>query len=311
MTSPDPRQVCANASKRPTTSSTEVVRRPSAPLVPRGVPACIIQVYPANEQIGHRYEIRGEPLLIGRDAECQVEIDEEGVSRLHARIVAREKEYYLHDLRSQNGTFLNDEPIFLRKLSDGDFIKIGQRIFRFLGGDNIEALYHAEIARLAMTDALTGVANRRAIMEFLERQVARATRYKRPLSLILMDLDHFKAINDRWGHVAGDETLRLVCARTVGSIRSEEMFGRYGGEEFIRVLPETRAQDAYEAAERMRVLIASAPLEVHGERIQVSISTGIAELSYGDTVSQFIARADGQLYRAKDAGRNCTRMAVN
>src|SRR5204862_6793913 len=120
--------------------------------------------------------------------------------------------YHVTDLGSTNGTFVNNVPRADSPLADGDYLRIGNCIYRFLASGNLEAEYHEEIYRLTVLDGLTGVPNRRFFEEFVERQVVRAVRHKRPLALALMDIDHFKQVNDRMGHLAGDLTLRQVAA---------------------------------------------------------------------------------------------------
>ena len=124
-------------------------------------------------------------------------------------------------------------------LRDADFVKIGAAIFKFLSGAGIEASYHEEIYRMTIVDALTGAHNKRYFLEFLEREIARCARYRRPLSLLMFDIDHFKAINDKHGHLTGDYVLREMSRRLLGRVRREELLARYGGEEFAAVLPET------------------------------------------------------------------------
>src|SRR5262249_43190695 len=143
------------------------------------------------------------------------------------------------DLGSTNGTFLNDALVARAPLKDGDYLRVGNCIYRFLAGGNVEADYHEEIYRLTITDGLTQTHNKRYLLEFLDRELARSQRHTRPLSLVLFDIDRFKAINDELGHLAGDHVLRELAACVKAAVRREELFARYGGEEFAVVLPET------------------------------------------------------------------------
>ena len=158
--------------------------------------------------------------------------------------------YYAVDLQSTNGTYVNDVPASICKLKDGDYLRVGNCIYRYLAGGNVEAEYHEEIYRLTIIDALTDIHNKRYLLEFLDREIARSARYCRPLALALFDLDRFKAVNDDLGHLGGDFTLREVAACVKSSIRKEELFARYGGEEFAIVLPETAREGAVQMAER-------------------------------------------------------------
>src|SRR5262249_13639398 len=148
------------------------------------------------------------PVVLGRGEDCDVRINDHSVSRRHARIEPSPEGYYAIDLQSTNGTFVNDVPTDVATLKDGDYLRIGNCIYRFLGGGNVEAEYHEEIYRLTIIDALTGIHNKRFMMEFLDRELARSARHGRPLAVLILDIDHFKTVNDELGHLAGDQTLR-------------------------------------------------------------------------------------------------------
>jgi diguanylate cyclase len=158
------------------------------------------------------------------------------------------------------------------------------------------------------TDALTGLANRRQFEMFLAEAIAEATAHDAPLSLLLIDVDHFKSFNDRYGHLTGDQVLRLVAACAGQHIKGQDLAARYGGEEFAVVLPKATAAGARSVAEAIRKSIVSKPLKKKssGEPLgQVTVSVGIASLRPGDKREQVIERADECLYAAKAAGRNC------
>jgi len=160
----------------------------------------------------------------------------------------------------------------------------------------------AELMRLATTDALTGLANRRTILERLEEEVERHRRTDRPLACILLDIDHFKRINDRFGHPAGDEVLRQVARQLQTGVRVYDTAGRYGGEEFLAVLPEADPEAGRLVAERLRALVAG---EVRcGDGEAVTASFGLAQYRKDESADALLARADQALYRAKEAGRN-------
>src|SRR5262249_45377498 len=197
-------------------------------------------------------------------------------------------------LQSTNGTFVNDVPIARQLLRDGDYVRTGNCIFRFLAGNNLETAYHEEIYRLTIIDALTGTHNKRYALEFLDRELARSARHNRPLSLVLLDIDHFKALNDQHGHLAGDFTLRELAALVRPVIRTEELFARYGGEEFAIILPETDHAAAVELAERLRTLIAETTFEFNNTLLHVTVSLGVASTPGGHdwTAPQLLAQAD-------------------
>src|SRR4029078_202515 len=164
----------------------------------------------------------------------------------------------------------NDVPVTKSVLRDADFVKIGAAIFKFLTGSGVEASYHEEIYKMTIVDALTGAHNKRYFMELLEREIARCARYRRPLSLLMFDIDHFKQINDKHGHLTGDCVLREMSRGLLGRVRREELLARYGGEEFAAVLPETDITGARTFGEQIRRL--GGEQAVEGERDNFHVS---------------------------------------
>jgi diguanylate cyclase (GGDEF)-like protein len=268
--------------------------------------ACVVHIYPTGPGMGARYTLSESPMVLGRGTDCDIRINDHSVSRRHARIQPGADGYYAVDLQSTNGTFVNDVPASICKLKDGDYLRVGNCIYRFLAGGNVEAEYHEEIYRLTIIDGLTDIHNKRYLLEFLDRELARSARYQRPLALIMYDLDRFKAINDEMGHLGGDYTLREISACVKGSIRKEELFARYGGEEFVVVLPETNPEGALVVAERMRTLVEKHQFEYEGKMFPVTISVGVATTIGDETLTpiELIRQADEKLYQAKSLGRN-------
>ena len=267
--------------------------------------ACLVVIYGVD--LGRKFPLDREQFIIGRAEETDIQFDQESVSRSHARIVVRGENYVITDLGSTNGTYVNDRVIDDRTLHDGDIVQIGQTIVKFLTGGNIEASYHEEIYRLTTTDALTQTYNKRFLIETLDREVSRARRYSRDVSLAMIDLDNFKRINDTYGHLAGDAVLRQVAAEIKGKIRRDDIFARYGGEEFAIVLPEQNLVRAATFGEKIRKLIERTSLTIDNKRVPVTISIGLAAREGEDDVDALIKRADDKLYAAKHAGRNCIR----
>lgn len=219
------------------------------------------------------------------------------------------------DLESTNGTYVNDNQVREKKLMDGDQIKIGRTIFKFLSGSNVEAQYHDEIYKLTTTDGLTQIYNKRYFLKEMEREMSRSLRYDRELTLIMLDIDHFKAINDTYGHLAGDHILRQVARRIKDHIRRDDVFGRYGGEEFILMLPELGKVQGANLGEKLRRLIDGEPFVFDNISIPVTMSMGVADLlEYRDAVAAlgdpelnpfaFVKISDDRLYVAKQSGRN-------
>src|SRR5207302_139579 len=268
--------------------------------------ACLVHIYPTGPGMGSRYMLADTRLTLGRDNDCDICLSDLSVSRHHARIQPGMDGYYVVDLQSTNGTFVNDKPASMCKLKDGDYLRFGNWIFRFLSGGNVEADYHEEIYRLTIIDALTEIHNKRYLMEFLDRELVRAARHGRRLAIVLFDIDRFKAINDEFGHLGGDLTLRELAACVKQEIRQDELLARYGGEEFVIVLPETDLEDARTAAERIRELVAAHPFKYGEKSFQVTISLGVTATTGTDVTSSvdLICLADQKLYQAKNEGRN-------
>src|SRR3954464_6039530 len=220
---------------------------------PVGKDACLVVIY--GLELGRKFNLESANVIIGRSSKSEIQIDQESVSRNHAKIINTGKSIILRDLGSTNGTYVNDQLIDEHVLRDGDFIKIGRTIFKFLTGGNIENAYHEEIYRLTTVDGLTQISNKRHFLETLDREIARGQRYQRPLSLVMFDLDHFKAINDTFGHLAGDYVLKQLASAVKQRIRREDVVARYGGEEFAIVLPEIEVPTALLFAEKVRQLV--------------------------------------------------------
>jgi len=159
---------------------------------------------------------------------------------------------------------------------------------------------------LARLDPLTGVANRRYFRERAEEELARAERYARPVAVLLLDVDHFKKVNDSYGHQTGDEVLKRVAAECQRNLRGTDVFGRYGGEEFVCLLAESGPEDARRAAERMREAVADARWSLADRTVTATISVGLACRPSGaaETLDRLVQKADEALYAAKAAGRN-------
>jgi diguanylate cyclase (GGDEF)-like protein len=268
--------------------------------------AYLVHIYPPGLSLGTRYVLGDQPVLLGRDIKCDICIDDPSVSRHHARFQPDGDGFCVIDLQSTNGTSVNKVPITQCKLKDGDDLRVGNCIYRYLASSNVEAQYHEEIHRLTIIDVLTHIPNRRYLLQFLERELLRSARYQRPLALVLFDIDHFKAVNDKFGHLGGDFTLRELAVCIQGTIRKEGLFARYGGEEFAVVLPEATLEVGMNVAERIRNRIEKHSFQYEGGTFTITISLGVAATSGHKlmTTEELINQADGRLYEAKQNGRN-------
>ncbi|MCA9664491.1 MAG: GGDEF domain-containing protein [Myxococcales bacterium] len=269
--------------------------------------ACLVWIYPPGPDMGRRYTLSRRRQIIGRGSDCDIVLDLDSVSRQHCRVEKRAgTTIVVKDLDSTNGTYVNEIQIKEKPLDSGDLVGVGNAIFKFLAGGNVESSYHEAIYRMTIIDGLTEAHNKRYLKDFLERELARSVRYGRPLSLVMFDLDHFKRINDTHGHLTGDHVLRELARRLHSRIRKEELLARYGGEEFAVVLPEAGHGGAIKFAEQLRKLVKAEPFEFEGDVIPVTVSVGVATIE-GDSidVAEFIRRADRNLYRAKESGRDC------
>ncbi len=270
---------------------------------PAAKEAALVVIY--GNDLGRKFNLAQPSMVIGRSSKSDLQIDQESVSRSHAKLVNTGKTIILRDLGSTNGTYVNDELIDEYVLRDGDFIKLGRTIFKFLSGGNVENAYHEEIYRLTTVDGLTQIYNKRYFLETLEREISRAHRYHRDLSLIMFDIDFFKTVNDSHGHLAGDSVLKQLAAVLKGRIRREDIMARYGGEEFAIILPEIGLGNAMMFAEKVRKLVEKTAFKFEEQKIPITVSVGVAQVGPAvQSTMEFIKAADDKLYLAKQEGRN-------
>jgi diguanylate cyclase (GGDEF)-like protein len=267
---------------------------------------CLVVIYTKESNLlGKRFVLEGPRVRVGRGADNQIVLEGDSVSRQHAHFERRGNHWYVVDDGSTNGTYVNEKQIVREAvLRTNDRTKIGPTILKYLSGADAEAKYHEEIYRMTIVDGLTQIHNKRYLFDSLEREIIRARRHDRPLSLLMFDIDFFKRINDHFGHLAGDYVLRELAEAVMTRIRRDEVFARYGGEEFVIVLPETNMDGARALAEDLRVKVAEHSFVFQGEKIPVTVSIGCALVRENDTATELIQRADEKLYEAKRGGRN-------
>ncbi len=268
---------------------------------------CLLVIHAPSLQLwGARVSLSRGDLVLGRDPSCDVVLDAEDVSRRHARVREESGRHLVEDLGSRNGTFVGEERISRRVLASGDLLRLGSVVLKYIPTDDMEALCVAAMKRLADEDALTGLASRRVFAEALAREVARSRRHGHPLCVALLDVDHFKVVNDRFGHLVGDAVLRELAAAIRPLVRPEQLLARIGGDELALLLPDVPLAKASTFAEKIRRLVEERAFGFEGAH--VTLSVGLAAWQQGDLAPEnLLSRADALLYEAKGAGRNLVR----
>ena len=270
---------------------------------------CLVVIYQRDGGGGKCITLDRALIRVGRDPDNELVVLDEGVSRRHARIEKRNGRVLLMDVGSKNGTLLNDAELSgIVELKTGDRIKIGSTIFKYLPASDLEASLHEQIFVSTTTDELTGLRSRRFLNDELARELSRARRYNRRLSLLMIDIDNFKAVNDHHGHQVGDITLRAVAECVLRCLRGDDTAARYGGEEIVVLLPEAGSEEARTVAERIRAAIAQRVVSFREVQLQVTVSIGCATYRHADKDEGILfERADQYMYAAKEAGRNCVK----
>jgi len=258
--------------------------------------------------------IEGEDLTVGRSADAVLVLDDDSLSRLHARFFALQDKYFVQDLGSTNGTLIDGERIEQPvQLVDGARIQLGlSTVLRFMLQGEQEFLTAQRLYDSSVRDALTGLYNRHCFEDRFRAEFGYAQRHGDPLSVLFVDVDHFKKVNDTYGHAAGDEVLRQLGAFLIAQVRDEDLVARIGGEELVLVLRGIGQEGALRAAERLRAGIEALQIAHEGRRIPITVSVGLCSLGAGsaiETAAELLARADAALYQAKESGRNLVRVA--
>lgn len=258
-------------------------------------------------QLGQVTRLGSEPVRIGRSHECEIWLGDDGVSRKHATIRAEQDGYVVEDTQSANGTFVAGQRVETAVLRDGDLIQFGpQAVFRFSVADESQELLLRQLYEASVTDALTGANNREHFDSQLRMELSFARRHNSDLALLLFDVDHFKRVNDTYGHPVGDEVL-VEIARTVRRlVRNEDVFARYGGEEFGLILRGIDIAGARSVGERLRTQVEKLSVASDRGPIKVTISVGCSSFATTSdpTAEGLVQGADRRLYAAKNSGRN-------
>ncbi len=262
---------------------------------------------------GQLFKVTKGHLNIGRSPQAELRLDDDGISRNHARIRSETNNAWIEDMESRNGTFLNGERIKQpMELHDGDKIQVGRgTVLRFGFQDALDESFHENLLSSALRDGLTKLFNKRYLMDRLDSELKFAVRHETSLSLLLLDIDHFKKINDTHGHLAGDAVLTNF-ARVLGhAVRNEDVVARFGGEEFAIILRAIGIEPAFQMAERLRKLVEQTSAMSSAGPLKATVSIGVAGFPSSPVKlpDQLVEAADIALYRAKGEGRNCVRRA--
>lgn len=245
---------------------------------------------------------------LGRCSGATVSIDEPSISRSHATVVrTKDGQHVLRDLGSRNGTFVNGRSVTRARLRSGDRIQLGSDLLLLFSlVDEDEERMRRELYDSSMRDSLTGLANRRCLLERLQRELARAQESGDDTGVLMIDIDHFKQINDTLGHRAGDQVLRAMASFAGTLLRSGDLFARYGGEEFVALVCCANRDDLVTLAERVCTSLAGTRVEVEAGSVTATVSVGVALWSECASANylDLLDLADARMYRAKAAGRN-------
>jgi diguanylate cyclase (GGDEF)-like protein len=263
----------------------------------------------AGEHVGKYFCLDHAVTHLGRGESCEVQIHDGGISRKHARVLINPGgEVWLEDLGSTNGTFVENQRIDRLQLHDGDRIQLGRTtIIKFSVTDATELRFAEQMYVSATQDALTRVNNRQFFDDEFRKEFAFATRHGIPLSVLMIDIDFFKKVNDTYGHTTGDLALKMVARTLSRSLRTEDILARYGGEEFVVLTRGTDGEAAVALGERIRHTVESQLVPNAGSAFRVTVSVGAATLVPGSSLesrSDLLAAADTAMYRAKRNGRN-------
>lgn len=264
----------------------------------------------SGAESGRRFRLFEGPARIGRSRdECEVFLPDDGISRVHAEVtLGAERVATVRDCGSTNGTLCNGQPVgeTPSALRDGDKLQLGETMLLELRYQSpLTANLQEQIYSSAVRDGLTEVFNKAYLLARFEEEFAYTARHKTPLSLVVLDLDHFKSVNDTWGHAAGDAVLKSVCRLVEGNLRQEDLFARYGGEEFV-ILMRLGLSAALRVAERIRHCVAGHIVIYEGSEVPITVSMGVAVAPTEGISSsaELFAKADQNLYAAKGAGRD-------
>jgi two-component system cell cycle response regulator len=261
----------------------------------------------SGDRMGEMFPLKGDRTTIGRGLQTDVRINDEGISRTHAVVEVEGADYLLSDAGSTNGTFANGSKVDRYKLQEGDKIQIGaSSVLKFTYHDDLDEDFQRNLYESALRDRLTGIFNRGYFSNRLESDVAFALRHGKPLSLVIFEVDDFKRLNEEHGQAVGDQVLSLLAHRVLGTTRSEDIFARFGGEEFALICRDVDAIRASRAAFRIKETVGGKPFEIAGKSLQVTVSVGVADLGMlvEPKAEALVEATDAALFLAKRSGKD-------
>jgi diguanylate cyclase (GGDEF)-like protein len=261
----------------------------------------------AGPNVGEMYPVEGAESFVGRGTNATIRLGDDSISRRHVRIVVDGKDVRIEDLGSANGTILNGERVTAAPLRDGDKIQLGSTtILKFTYHDKLEEAFQRQMYDSALRDGLTKVFNKKHMLDRLTVEFAFARRHQTPLAVVMIDVDHFKNVNDTFGHLAGDHVLAKLAAAVQAILRTEDVFGRYGGEEFVVLCRDAAPLAAGIVAERIRATVEQTSFAHEGRAIAVTASLGVVGYPSvaANNPEELLRVADEALYDAKRSGRN-------
>ena len=260
----------------------------------------------AGSDVGKMFKLEDGETVLGRSHRADIKLDDDSISRMHAKLVLSENDVHVEDLNSSNGTMVNGERIAYQNLRDGDKIRLGETtILKFTFHDRLDESFQQKMYDAALRDPLTKAFNKKYFVDTLNTEVSYSRRHSSALSLVILDLDHFKSINDTYGHIAGDHVLIEMANIVQTMLRTEDVLARYGGEEFCIILRGITLEAAGVLAERLRTEIESRRFMAGNQILPVTISAGVAQFDAKlEDPLALVEAADEALYAAKKAGRN-------
>jgi diguanylate cyclase (GGDEF)-like protein len=279
---------------------------------PRPAASAIMLVIIAGNEadFGKHFILEKEQVLVGRESGNDIVIHDGRISKVHcvlsiAKGAGTGERIAIRDLETTNGTYVNGKSITQAELRAGDKFQIGDTVLQLSYNDDIEKEFHRKLFDFAVRDALTGMYNKRFVLNEMENLMRIARRNGRIFCIIMVDIDDFKQINDRFGHPSGDEYLKQLAGLIRDSLRDQDIAGRIGGEEFLVILPETTIDGAFQLAVRIRKNVEEFVLYPQDKRIRTTISAGVCQFESGIAdVPEFLDMADQALYEAKKAEKN-------